>query len=154
MDKVLNFNIRENLSSINEKYFMIYLICILSIGYYGKFRCENIKEHKDILEWNLFPNSGKYGLDGWSVSHFLFNMLVGYLYPDSLLVSTTLGGLWELFETYVGIYQPEIIKGFGFCPTDLNENKVWWYGKFSDLLVNFAGFVTGVMIYNLVNKKM
>ena len=60
------------------------------------------------------------------------------------------GCIWELFETYVGYYKPEQIKGLGFCDTFGSDGKlkVWWYGKWSDLIMNFSGFVLGHYIKN------
>ena len=51
----------------------------------------------------------------------------------------------ELFETIVGIYKPELINGFGFQLTK-SKYKVWWYGKWSDIVVNFIGFMLGSII--------
>lgn len=131
-----------------NKYYCSLLLAPIAIGLYGKYRCEHVKDHKDVLEWDLFKGSAKYGLDGWSVSHFILFLLVGYLYPKTFVLSMTGGALWELFETYVGKYKPESIKGFGFCKTyEMSDKpgheKLWWYGKWSDLIVNAAGFMVG-----------
>lgn len=133
------------IKSLDARYFLLYIICISVIGLYGKYRCDHIKDHKDVLEFELFKGSGKYGIDGWSISHFSFNVMMGYLYPKAIVPSMVLGGIWELIETYVGIYKPEMIKGFGFCDTKQldDEPKVWWYGKKSDLVINFIGFMAG-----------
>ena len=71
--------------------------------------------------------------------------MIGYLYPKTIIISMLLGSLWELTETYFGIYRPKIVKGYGFCDTkNKNEKpKVWWYGKKSDIFVNFTGFMVG-----------
>ena len=113
---------------------------------YGKYRCDNIIKHKDILEFSLFKNSDKFGLDGWSVTHFSLFLLVGFFYSKVFVITMSLGILWELFETFVGIYKPEIIKGWGFCKLPGNKYKVWWYGKISDPIANFLGFITGSLL--------
>ena len=126
----------------NVIYCLLIIICPLLIGIYGYYRCKNIETHKDYLSFELFNNSqSNYGLDGWSISHLLFYMLLGYLFPNKIILTLSLGIIWELFETYIGIYKPIIFKDFGFCSTD--NSKVWWYGKISDIIVNFIGFMIG-----------
>ena len=126
----------------NNLYCLLIIICPLLITLYGYYRCKNIETHKDVLSFELFNNSSKkYGLDGWSISHLLFYMLLGYLFPNKIILTLSLGIIWELFETYIGIYKPYIFQEFGFCSTDISN--VWWYGKFSDIIVNFIGFIIG-----------
>ena len=132
---------------VDKYYFLLYITCFLVIVFYGKYRCKQIEDHTDILEFNLFKNSNKYGIDGWSITHVLFNAVIGYLYPKALFLSLFLGGLWETFETYVGMYRPNIMEEYGFCsPNGIQtdkKTKVWWYGKKSDIIVNFVGFMIG-----------
>ena len=125
----------------NILYCLLIIICPLLIALYGYYRCKNIKTHDDYLGFDLFNNSKKYGLDGWSISHLLFYMLLGYLFPNKIILTLSLGIIWELFETFIGIYKPNIFKDYGFCSTD--NSKVWWHGKFSDIIVNFIGFIIG-----------
>ena len=123
----MNFNIINRLkyeyNYLDGYYFLILFSCISIIFAYGKYRCLNINHHKDVLEFDIFKNSSYYGLDGWSLSHFLFFMLIGYLYHNVFFITFLLGVIWELFETYVGIYEPKIIKGFGFCKIKGNRYK-------------------------------
>ena len=141
-------NLKNAVKTLDTRYFLFYVICISVIALYGKYRCDHIKDHKDVLEFELFKGSKKYQIDGWSISHLLFNALIGYLYPKTIVISMILGGLWELTETYIGIYKPSIVKGYGFCDTkNKNEEpKVWWYGKKSDIFVNLTGFMIGKTI--------
>ena len=136
---------KKYIKSLDATYFLLYVICISIIIIYGKYRCDHVKDHLDVLEFEAFKGSSKYGIDGWSLTHLSFNMMIGYLYPKTLLPSMVLGGIWELFETYAGIYKPELLKGFGFCDTD-KKTKVWWYGKKSDIICNFIGFMLGKTI--------
>ena len=138
---------KKYIKSLDARYFLLYVVCISAIALYGKYRCEHIKDHKDVLELELFKGSSKYGIDGWSITHFTFNAIIGYLYPKTVILSMVLGGIWELIETYMGIYKPKIKKDFGFCDmaeskTD-DKTKVWWYGKKSDIVINFIGFMAG-----------
>ena len=122
---------------------MIYAIFavlpLLFIFPYGKFRC-NHKTFKDPLETQLF-----YGLDGWSVTHFIWFMILGYIYPETLLLSTSIGILWELFEHYYGEERPGWLGGYGDCDDLATDKKSgnWWYGKWSDIVCNITGFMIG-----------
>ena len=140
---------RNLLKGTNKTYFILVIISITSIALYGKYRCHYINKHNDILEFGLFKNSEKWGIDGWSLTHFFGYMIMGYLFPKTLLLTMIGGALWELFETYVGKYKPKLIMGFGFCENisdKTNKYKVWWYGKWSDLVMNFLGFVIGMKL--------
>ena len=126
----------------NVIYCLFIIFCPLLIGLYGYYRCKNLETHNDLFGFSLFNNSqSDYGLDGWSLTHLFFYMLIGYLFPEKMVFTISLGIIWELFETYIGLYKPSIFKEFGFCSTD--NSKVWWYGKYSDILVNFIGFIIG-----------
>ena len=91
------------------KYAIITIIPLLFIFPYGKFRCNN-KTFKDPLETNLF-----FGLDGWSATHFVWFMCLGYLYPENWFLSTIIGISWELFEHYYGKERPGWLGGYGDC---------------------------------------
>ena len=77
-------------------------------------------------------------------------MVYGFLYPNTFVLTNFIGILWELFEYWVGISKPKILSGLGFCnPAHSgNKQKIWWYGKPSDFIVNALGFITG----NRLNK--
>ena len=135
--------IKNEYLSIDYKYFLYFLCVISLIIYYGNYRCKHLKKHKDILEFSLFKNSNKYGLDGWSITHLLFYFFIGFLYPNTFIISMVMGLIWELIETYIGYYKPEYIRGYGFCKLTGNKYKVWWYGKWSDIIINITGFLLG-----------
>tara|TARA_B100000900_G_C20155931_1_gene543870 strand:- start:68 stop:517 length:450 start_codon:yes stop_codon:yes gene_type:complete len=145
--------IKREVKHIDIYYFIILTVSILSIFAYGKYRCDNIKWHTDVLEFSLFKNSARYGLDGWSVTHYSLFFLLGYLYPKVFVTSVLLGAVWELCETYIGIYKPALIKGLGFCELSGNKYKVWWYGKWSDIVLNTLGFISGMTLHNYLKKK-
>ena len=120
--------------------FIIQLICAIIIFIYGKYRCDN-PDYEDIL-LNKF-NIGD--LDGWSATHFLFFSILGYYYPDQIKMAMFGGIMWELFEAYYGHYKPTFLMGFGHCAiTDAKSPEgLWWYGKISDLIMNYGGFIIG-----------
>ena len=120
------------------KYIISFLIVCFSIFYYGKYRC-NHPRFKDPLERQYGM-----GLDGWSMSHFLFFLFLGYTFPDYIVISFLFGVTWELFEHYYGKKRPGWLGGYGDCKmiTDRTDGN-WWYGKGSDILLNGLGLVIG-----------
>lgn len=132
--------------NIDIGYLLLGGMCVLSVFGYGWYRCNNIKNHKDILEFSLFGNSKSMGVDGWLLSHFVFFTVLGYLYPETLRISIIIGLMWEAFEWYVGVYKPKALEGMGFCPSPSGRKKageVWWYWKWQDPLSNTLGFLLG-----------
>ena len=158
MEKWWKQSLNEVFKIPPTSYWICVILSILILILYGKYRCKYINSHKDILEGELFKNSNKFGLDGWSVSHFIAHMIAGIVYPTTFIFTQLGGFVWELFETYVGIYKPKWVMGIGFCKhrtsSEHNKYKVWWYGKVSDIIVNITGFIVGVFIHYLLFKKI
>ena len=123
------------------KYHIPFVVSLVAIMVYGKYRCSR-PDYKDPLETSITKD-----FDGWSVTHFLLHMYVGYSYPNSFFLATFIGILWELFEHYYGKNRPGWLGGYGDCEmqTDKEEGN-WWYGKYSDIVANMAGFFVGRQI--------
>lgn len=118
---------------------------VLFIIPYGRYRSLN----PDYID-PLMTKIGIRDLDGWSVSHFCWYGLMGIVFPTYPLEVLGAGALWEGFEWILGKTRPAILGGFGDCPDNVNakKNEKWWYGRFSDLIVNGAGFLTFRFVYN------
>jgi len=137
-------------------YVSVVLAPLFIIFAYGNWRCQH-KNFKDPLETYSL---GFWGLDFWSATHFLWFMLIGYLFPQTFILTTFIGVIWELYEHYKGHDRPrmhshasfffrplgKIFGGFGDCK-NLSSNKKsdgnWWYGKWSDVPCNMIGFLSG-----------
>lgn len=133
----------------NLKLVGLAVVCFLVISLYGKFRCANPTFHDPLMK-----KIGVGDMDGWSLSHFFFFMLLGFLFPDSLLVAMALGAAWEGFEHLAGKHRPAILGGFGDCvTTDPGVSGSWWYGRLSDLAMNLSGFVVGMALHRLVKGE-
>ena len=145
----LNLFCEPMCKNIKGKQICIYHIIILCIAFiflYGMLVRKYFK--KDILELKF----GKcVGCDYWAVTHFLFFVLLGYLWPKSLAELAILGVLWEFIESYLGTRK---LKLFGrriqlIGATDDKGNVVeekeeqWWYGRVSDIAFNTVGLVIG-----------
>lgn len=157
MKKWFKTSLRESFKIPPTSWWICGLLSIVVIVLYGKYRCKYINSHKDVLEDELFKKSIKLGLDGWSITHFAGHMAAGIIYPTTFIFTQLGGIIWELFEAYIGFYTPKWYKGIGFCENRISGKdryKVWCYGKVSDVLVNAAGFITGVLIHLLLFKKI
>ena len=117
-----------------------FVVCAVLIFMYGNYRCDN-PDFKDPLQTKL----GIGDLDGWSLSHLLFFMFIGYHFKGKYLIAAfLLGVLWELFEHYYGEERPGWLGGYGDC--DMQTDRLdgsWWYGKWSDIVINLIGLVLG-----------
>ena len=115
-----------------------FVVCAVLIFMYGNYRCDN-PDFKDPLETRL----GIGELDGWSLSHLLFFMFIGYHFKGKYLIAAfLLGVLWELFEHYYGEERPGWLGGDCDMGTDRLDGR-WWYGKWSDIAMNLIGLVLG-----------
>lgn len=142
---------------LNKWYWIFFITIIISIFVYGKYRCVN-PDYKDILE--LEPIKG---IDGWIISHFVAFAIIGTLYPDTLILSTILGILWEIFEIGLGKIKPSFLKGITDCgngkhekgnPNLSNDQKdgYWWYGKGEDVVADILGFLFGKYLLRKIIK--
>lgn len=128
------------------KFIIAYIICVASILAYSKLKCKFMNS-KDIMLTKIGM-----GLDLWSISHLLFNMLVGYYFSGNYLIyAFILGCIWELIEYLYGLmithHAENNINEFSWL-TDIEcnfktDNGVWWYHKWSDIVMNTFGLIIG-----------
>jgi len=82
---------------------------------------------------------GKWGIDWWYISHFWFYMIVGATCPGNFWLYMTIGGLFEVMETGMGIVglhmQSERAKK--------QHEKHYWFGRWEDVVVNALGYIVG-----------
>ena len=115
---------------------------------YGNYRC-NHPEFKDPLEKSIFDEYLPW-LDGWAFLHLWAFFLIGLFIRNNqntltlLLLSFGVGIIWEVFEHVVGKERPGWMGGYGGCnmATDKIDGN-WWYGKWTDLLMNGTGLLLG-----------
>ena len=130
----------------------IFIICFsvgLSILFYGIYRCNN-KEFKDPL---IKGKDICRVCDLWSISHFVFNFILGYLYPTHGYFIFALGLIWETFEYLIQheyLNNVPIIKNIidiSKCKhTHLLSDKKqhWVYYELTDIPMNIAGLLLGI----------
>lgn len=78
---------------------------------------------------------GVHNLSGWSITHFTLFTIIGWMFPHNGVTAITLGILWESLEWMLG-YLSKMIGG----------DEKFWYSRFSDIIVNTAGFIFGASL--------
>jgi hypothetical protein len=113
---------------------------------YGTFRC-NTTTYKDPLTFTLIQH-GPFGelIDGWSITHFCLFAILAFLYPtwQYLLFIVILGVAWEIVESVFKDH-PFYLSSCKYNITSDNGTG-WWYGKYSDILINSLGMITGLVV--------
>lgn len=123
------------------------IICIILIFAYGYFLRRT--KRKDVLATDFYNDPVFQNIDGWSVSHFLFFMMLGFLYPNHYSAAIVAGVGWEIFETTLG-QNKIMISGKRVQLVGSMENGVstgndsaYWYGKGSDITMDILGYMIG-----------
>lgn len=73
-------------------------------------------------------------LDWWSVTHFVFYIVLGFVFPHLWFILIILGITWEILE---------------FCMSKIERKwftTTYWRGRWSDLIINTLGFIVGVLL--------
>lgn len=122
-------------------------ISILSIIIYGTYRCKH-KEFKDPLTLSFIGEPWDKFLDGWGIIHFLFYMMLVYLYPAQWKLIFIYGVSWEILESYFYDHPFYLSE----CSYNLATDDVpgWWYGRWQDVIMNSLGMMVG---YYLAKAK-
>ena len=93
-----------------------------------------IPPNRDPLIHNFFDNN--MDLNGWSITHFIVFSIAGYYGHKNIIYILFVGIMWEITEVYLS-----------FMNKNLTDNHPdWWYGSYSDIIVDFLGLMTGKYI--------
>ena len=61
---------------------------------------------------------------------------------------------YNRFEFFIGKYKPSILSEFGFCDylsKDKSSDRVWWHGKWEDIVTNLIGLIIGSTIRKYIS---
>jgi hypothetical protein len=101
-------------------------------------------------------------IDWWSVSHFVYFGILGYLFPNYLFELFIIGILWEVIEDGLTDSNKKQLLD---CNKEYNGatkhfKHLWckvfardgdyWYGKWDDIFANLLGMVVGAFIRKYV----
>lgn len=127
---------------------VLYIIVVLFIILYGYFLRRT--RARDVLATPIFDHPICQKIDGWSITHLVFFGILGILYPGNHLQFFAIGVLWEIVETGLGQNNISVsghrLQLIGEQDDDGNttgKEDAYWYGKESDLVMDFAGYCVG-----------
>jgi len=80
-------------------------------------------------------------LNGWTITHFIFFMYLGYYYPKCEKNVLILGIVWEFLEWSIGELFPILFPKLAFNIDPFWTS--WYYGKIEDIIMNYIGFKMG-----------
>lgn len=108
----------------------------------------NIKKENDPLITMRSSYLGNY-INGWALTHLIFNIYLGYYYPDCFMESFILGIIWEMYEYLFGAGFPLL---FPKMAREMNPMWYsWYYGSYEDIVVNTVGFIIGKKLKKMIN---
>ena len=116
------------------QYVTIVTLCVAAILAYSNYRCSSRSRY---FRDPLLTKLGVWDLDGWSLTHVLFYVLLGYLFPTQFVPLMAAGVLWELTESHIMTR----LSARGKCAE--MESSSWWFGRLSDIPMNALGFYLG-----------
>ena len=115
----------------------------------------------------------------WTITHFLFFMLLGFICPNSLLLIILLGIIWELIELYFEydrqtIQTPFLCKYINNCKVNdtISKSEFWkiyigessnknrlfycsagYVGQLLDIIFNITGYLFGASIHKIFTNN-
>ena len=142
---------KTNKYQLSDK-IQIFIICFsvgLIIFLYGIYRCNNKKFTDPLIKGKNICRV----CDLWSISHFVFNFILGYIYPAQGYFIFGLGLFWEGLEYLI---QHEYFNNFPIIKYIINMSKCknthilsdkkqhWVYYEITDIPMNIAGLLSGI----------
>lgn len=127
-----------------ENFVNLFIIIVVIIHLYG------ILIHLTKVDDPLLIRSKYLGnfINGWSLSHLLFFMYIGYTYPLKFNEAMLLGISWEFYEHAFGTIFPKLFPNIAFQID--KEWTSWCYGCYEDIIMNFIGFKIGSYLKYIV----
>lgn len=126
----------------------LYIVAIMLIIVYGWILRRT--KTRDILAKTLYTHPLLQDIDGWSATHFVFFGLLGVLFPGQHLQFLAVGVVWEMIETGLGQNKLEVsgkrLQLVGDQDEEGNptgKDDAFWYGKSSDIIVDFTAYELG-----------
>ena len=105
----------------------LFMVWVFSLG--KLCPCPSTKKNDGCLRYEIY---------GVQPNHFVLFAALGYKFPEYFYTLQILGIIWELFESYLGLYKP-----LWFFKNNKNNSSNSWHGRISDIFVNCIGFLIG-----------
>lgn len=126
---------------------ILLIVCIVLIFLYGYYLRST--KTKDYLAKDVYNDPVMGPIDMWSISHFLFFMALGYVYPGHYPAAIMAGFGWELAEYTLGQHHLKVsgkrIQLIGSQNNGVYDGNddAYWYCKQSDVIMDILGYMVG-----------
>jgi hypothetical protein len=150
-------NIIDNLICCKKTIYIMIIISII-IGIYHIIIYN--KYGKSLIYYDKLNKRHKIpfiniSISGWTISHLIFYLILGLIFPECIFIIIIIGVLWEFIENLLGYYNNNINLQHKITR---KSNKIyynnWWSGSFKDIIVNIMGVYIGFYISKLlINKR-
>lgn len=122
--------------------YIIIALGIVMIPFYLKYTksSDDFKKYYNATT-DTVVQIGNVKLDWWSMTHFMFYIILGFAFPHlwKLLLFCSIS--WELLEYLTGCLEKSLKD---------DKEIIYWSGKWSDLFVNTSGFIVGLVLRYMV----
>ena len=108
--------------------------------------------NRRVFNLNVFNSSC---CSWWPISHFLFFMVLGFLFPSCDIPVISAGILWEIAEEILSIIlnYRETRHVVTVETGNLQYRDSWWAGSLQDIFFNIAGFYFGKIISTMLFNR-
>lgn len=135
-----------------EKPIKILIIIAITIGIYNivlrKIYGSNIVNY-DILNKKIFSIPLLENCcSGWTISHFIFYLILGFIFPDCIIVIFIISIFWEFIEVFIGsyLYGNSWKRQITRVNNNIEYSTNWWAGSYKDIIFNFFGLLVGYIL--------
>lgn len=140
----------NNLIKLNKfKIFIIYFSIAMILHLYKFVIC--ILKIKDLFSIN---KDKSLILNGWTIIHFVLNILIGYFLcktNSDFIFAFLLGCLWELYEYIYSLNPPILIDIYKYICKE-GTKKIILYNPY-DIFINLFGLIIGLFLSKYIKKS-
>lgn len=121
---------------------------------FGKeYKCKDLLNHKLIDRQTL----GKDCCSGWLLSHFVLFFILGFFFPDCIVLLIIAGVLWEIVEFIIGIILKKRSNGeqqYTITECNVQYKDVYITGNILDIIADVSGIFIGLALRTVIDPYL